>query len=225
VVLMDEIVFVLSDNNLREGGRPRNPLETYLNVNHERAAFLGEDVFVCRTDDGEEFEARISGDHFKNFRSRPVIAIGNWLKLRCRALPGDEVRARWLSEGVLGLQYVRKYALPEKDEGSVQARRLERETEEGVCAGLRAAGVEAQRQVRVASGVIDILAPGAIYEVKTFLTRDSLFHGVGQLFVYRTEVEDGAARRLVLVGRETHETAGLIPVLAKLGVEVEPWSR
>jgi hypothetical protein len=222
---MDEIAFVLSDNNLREGGRPRNPLETYLNVNHERAVFLGEDVFLCRTDDGEEFEARISGDHFKNFRSRPATAIGNWLKLRCRALPGDEVRARWITDGVLSLQYVRKYALPEKDGDSVQARRLERETEEGVHAGLLAAGVEAQRQVRVVSGVIDILAPGAIYEVKTFLTRDSIFQGVGQLFVYRTEVADGELRRLILIGRETHETAGLIPTLSRLGVEVETWSR
>jgi hypothetical protein len=225
--MADGIGFVLTENNLREGGRPRDVLEAYLNVNQEKAEYLGEEPFLCETDDGERFEARISGDHFKNFRSHHATDLGKWIKVRCRALPGDEIHARWLDEPgrLLGLTYVRKYAHPEKGDESAQARRLERETEEGVCASLVGRGIAAQRQVRVASGVVDILTPEAIYEVKTFLTRESIFQGVGQLFVYRTEVAGGPARRLTLVGRETRETAGLIPVLAKLGVEVEPWSR
>lgn len=226
-VQVSEIVFVLTENNLREGGRPRDPLEVCMNVDSEKAAYLGEDELTCLTDDGETFAARITGTHFKNFRSRPVVALGNWLKVRCRVLPGDEVHAEWGEHPtygrVLQLRYVRKYATPDKDEGSAQQRRLERETEEAVAAQLEAAGMPVQRQVRVPSGVIDVLTPDAIREVKTFLTRDDMLKGTGQLFVYRAEAENGPALRLILVGRETKETAALVPVLAKLGVEVDAW--
>ncbi|HXI16218.1 MAG TPA: hypothetical protein VNM48_07590 [Chloroflexota bacterium] len=218
-----EIVFTLTDNNLREGGRPRNPLEVYMNVDSERAAFLGADAvehFSCITDDGEAFDATARGTHFKNFRSRPIVALGNWLLLRCRAMPGDEVRARWELDQ-LRLRYVRKYAAPETH--TAEQRRLEREIEEGFAAELARNGVAYQRQVRVPSGVIDILTPAAIYEVKTFLTRDDILKGVGQLLIYRADAEGGDVLGLVLVGRETRETAALLPVLAKLGIEVEPW--
>jgi hypothetical protein len=225
----DGIVFVVTENNLREGGRHRDPLEAYLNVDNEKAAYLGEHPLRCVTDDGETFDARATGTHFKNFRSMPATAFGRWLKARCRVLPGDEVHARWQGggagapEGVLRLTYVRKYAVPEKDGASVQSRRLERETEEALVAQLAEAGVPVQRQVRVATGVIDVLTPDAIYEVKTFLTRDSMFEGVGQLMVYQAGRGGGPPLRLVLVGRETRETAALIPVLARIGVEVDAW--
>lgn len=218
-----EIVFTLTDNNLREGGRPRNPLEVYMNVDSEKAAYLGADTaehFSCITDDDEVFEATARGTHFKNFRSRPIIALGNWLLLRCRAMPGDEVHARWEGDW-LRLRYVRKYTSPETH--TAEQRRLERETEEGVAAELAGKGVPYQRQVRVPSGVIDVLTPDTIYEVKTFLTREDIFKGVGQLFTYRAEAEGGDALGLVLVGRETRETAALLPSLAKLGIEVELW--
>lgn len=221
----DEIVFVVSNSNLEEGGRDRRPLEVCLNVDNEKAAFLGDEPFRCRTDDGAEFVAKISGTHFKNFRSTPVAGeFGAWLKQRCRAMRGDEIHARWSEPGLLAMHYVRKYALPEKDGETVQARRLERETEDAVYAALLGRGIDAKRQVWVASGVIDLLTPEAIYEVKTFLTRDSILQGLGQLFVYRTELDGGAARRLILLGRETRETAVLVPTLARLGVEVEVWA-
>lgn len=222
--LPGEIIFTLTENNLREGGRPRNPLEVCMNNDNERAAYLraGElESFLCETDDGEVFEAYCSGDHFKNFRSRPATDLGKWLLGRCRAYPGDQVRACW-KDDVLRLTYVRHYVAPEPH--TAEQRRLERETEEGVAARLQAAGIAYQRQVRVASGVIDILTPDAIYEVKTFLTRDDLLKGVGQLMVYRAETEGGDVLRLVLVGRSTRETGPLLPVLAKLGIEVDLWS-
>ena len=220
------IVFVLTENNLREGGRARDPLEAYLNVDSEKALYLGEDELLCETDDGQVFAARASGDHFKNFRSHHAVDLGRWMKVRCRALPGDEIHAQWQDEAgrVLRLSYVRKYAVPDKDGESVQARRLERETEDAVFAELTAAGIPVRRQVRVASGVIDLLTPDAIYEVKTFLTRDCIFQGLGQLMVYRAGAGDGPGLGLILIGRETGETAPLIPVLAQLGVEVRTWS-
>ena len=224
--MTDDIVFVVSGCNLEEGGRDRRPLEVCLNVDNEKAAYLGDAPFRCRTDDGGEFDAKISGTHFKNFRSTPVAGeFGAWLKQRCQAVRGDEVHGRWLEAGLLGLHYVRKVALPEKDGASVQARRLERETEDAVYADLLGRGLTVRRQVWVASGVIDLLTPEAIYEVKTFLTRDTLFHGLGQLLAYQVELDNGAARRLILLGRETRETAALLPTLARLGVEVEAWNR
>lgn len=220
------IVFVLTENNLREGGRERDPLEAYLNVDNTKAAYLGEEELLCHTDDGTVFAARASGDHFKNFRSHHAVDLGRWIKVRCRALPGDEIRAYWEDEPgrVLRLDYVRKYAFPEKDGESVTARRLERETEDAVYAELLAAGVAVRRQVRIPSGVIDLLTPDAVYEVKTFLTRDSLFQAVGQLMVYAKDSGSAHPLRLIAVGRETRETAALIPVLARIGVEVRVWT-
>jgi hypothetical protein len=221
------IVFVITENNLREGGRLRDPLDAYLNVDSNKAAYLGQATMQCVTDEGWEFKARASGDHFKNFRSRPLTALGTWIKYRCKAQPGDEIHARWWDDtpgGVLGLTYVQKYALPEKDGANVQIRRLERETEDALAARLVAHGVPVLRQVRVATGVIDVLTPDTLYEVKTWLTRDSVFEGLGQLMVYQAGRGDGAPLRLVLYGRETRETAPMIPVLAGLGVEVELWT-
>ncbi len=220
-----EIVFTLTDSNLDEGGRPRDPLEVCMNADSDKAAYLGDDEFRCLTDDGQTFLARLSGTQFKNFRSRPVIELGVWLKGRCRAQAGDEVRAWWADDPGYGrvcrLVYVRRHRTPEPI--TVEQRRLERETEDAVVAALDAAGVPYQRQVRVASGVIDVLTPDAIREVKTFLTREAIYQAVGQLFCYRAEAENGAALRLIVCGRQTRETAPLIPVLAKVGVEVDTW--
>lgn len=223
---VEEMVFVITENNLREGGRVRDPLEAYLNVDTAKAAYLGEATFLCRTDDGTEFEARISGSQFKNFRSHHAVDLGRWLKVRCRAQPGDEVRARWAgteASPLLLLAYIRKYALPEREGESVRQRRLERETEDALVEQLTAQGIAVMRQVHVATGVIDVLTPDAIYEVKSFLTRDCLFEGLGQLLVYQAGRGEGPPLRLILFGRETKETAALVSVLAQLGVEVELW--
>lgn len=229
----NEVVFVLTDNNLREGGRPRDPLEVYLNVDGEKAAYLRDDPILCATDDGEELRMRCSGTKFKNFRSSPVVDLGKWLILRCRALPGDEVHARWEdgeAGGVLRLAYIRKYAAPALDAKSVQARSIERELELALVDRLKAQGCPTiHRQARVLGGdgrlvgVIDVLTPDTIYEVKSALTRDSMYEAVGQLMVYQAARGAGAPLRLVLVGRQTRETAPLVPVLARIGVEVDAW--
>jgi hypothetical protein len=225
-VIEPGIVFVITENNLREGGRRRDVLDAYLNVDQAKAAYLGQAPFLCQTDDGGEFEVKISGTHFKNFRSHHAVDLGGWIKARCRAQPGDEIHARWLGSkpgDVLGLSYVRKYALV-KDGASVQIRRLERETEDALVVRLMAQDMAVRRQVRVATGIIDVLTPDTIYEVKTFLTRDCLFEAVGQLMVYQVGRGEGPPMRLVVFGRETKETAGMIPALTALNVEVELWS-
>lgn len=227
------IVFVLTGNSLREGGRKRDPREVVLNVDTEKAAYLGDKPILGMTDDGQEMHLKCSGTKFKNLRTTPVVAIGDWLVLRCRALPGDEVHARWeddVPDGILRLDYVRKYAAPQLDGKSVQARRMEREIELALIDRLTAAGCPViHRQARVSGddgrlvGVIDVLTPDTIYEVKSALTRDSMYEAVGQLLVYQAGRGAGAPRRLVLVGRETRETAALVPGLARIGVEVDAW--
>jgi len=229
----NEVVFVLTENNVHEGGRARDPLEVYLNVDGTKAVYLGDLPILCLTDDGEEIGMRCSGTKIKNFRSKPVTALGKWLLLRCRALPGDEVHARWEDDtrgGILRLSYVRKYASPGLDEKSVQQRRLERELELALIDRLKAQGCPViHRQARVLGddgrlvGVIDVLTPDAIYEVKSRLTREVMYEGVGQLMVYQAGQGGGPPLRLVLLGRETRETASLIPVLARIGVEVDAW--
>lgn len=115
---MDEIMFSLTESNLDEGGRPRNPLEVCMNVDAPKAEYLGAhggDGIPCLTDDGERIEGYISGDHLKNFRSRPSTALGEWLKSRRGALAGDEVYARWTEHPgygrVLALRHVRASAV------------------------------------------------------------------------------------------------------------------
>jgi hypothetical protein len=100
-----ELVFVLTENNLHEGGRSRDPHEVCLNVNQGAAAYLGEQEFWCRTETGARFPARISGSNGKNFRSRPVTALGEWLIDGHHAEEGDEVHAQWVG-GELLLHFI-----------------------------------------------------------------------------------------------------------------------
>lgn len=225
---MGEIVFVLTTWNFREGGRTNRPaLDMNLRAKGEHAAYLGDAVFACRPEGGEPFEARLSGTRLHNFRSNPGTALGKWLKVGTPALPGDEVHAWWVDADarVLGMRYVRTQQAEDRERGDVQARRIEQEIEEALCLDLARSGVEAQRQVRLRCGVADVMTPDAIYEVKAALTRDSIVQAVGQLSIYRAEADDGHPWRLIVVGRETRETAALLPTLAKLGVEVELWQK
>jgi hypothetical protein len=94
-----DVEFIVSANNLGEGGRRRDRLEVYLNVNGARLAYLhptdGHEPIRCKTLEGHRFDARCSGDHRKNFRSVPATALGRWLKADRGCLPGDVVRGRW----------------------------------------------------------------------------------------------------------------------------------
>jgi hypothetical protein len=107
------IVFKLTSNSLREGGRARHPHEAYLNVNAERFIFFGSRHITVVTGDGREFPALLSGSGGrnssgtpKNLRSRPATALGEWLAA-CRAEAGDEVHATHLPDGRFLFQLVR----------------------------------------------------------------------------------------------------------------------
>lgn len=226
--MTDEIVFTLTTWNFREGGRTNRPaLDMNLRAKSEHVAYLGDAVFTCRPEGGEPFEAHLSGTRLHNLRSTPGTALGRWLKVGTPALPGDEVHAWWVDADVrsLGMRYVRTQQAEDRERGDTQARRIEQEIEEALCLELAQAGLDAQRQVRVRCGVADVMTADAIYEVKAILSRDSLLQAVGQLFLYRAEADDAHPWRLVVVGRETRETAVLLPTLAKLGVEVELWRK
>ncbi len=224
-----EIVFGLTTWNFREWkASKRSPLEMNLRARGEHVAYLGGKVgFTCHPENGEPFEASLSGDRLHNFRSRPTTAIGVWLRTRCPALPGDEVHAWWIDEAarILGLRHVNTHQAEDLERGDTQARRIEHEIETALCDELARSGIDAQRQVRLRCGVADVMTPDAIYEVKAALTRDSVVQAVGQLFLYRAEAADGHPWRLIVLGRETRETAALLPTLAKLGVEVELWQK
>ena len=92
-------VFVLTSNNLHEGGRQRVG-EAYLNVNRQRFEFFDCFEFKAITDNGMQFLVRLSGSSGssesripKNLRSIPNRALGIWLRGYHHAQAGDEVHA------------------------------------------------------------------------------------------------------------------------------------
>jgi len=95
----------------------------------------------------------------------------------------------------------------------------EREMEASIVRHLTRVGVPVQRQVRVRSGIIDLLTPAAMYEVKRLLTRVAMWQGLGQLLVYAREVTPTRHHR-VLIGHHTGDTERLAPVFNALGVTV-----
>jgi hypothetical protein len=92
-----QLVFVLTGNNLAEGGRPRDPDEMYLNLNEERAEAVGPDPVLLHPDDGGDVIEVFASGHAghgaptpKNLRSRPGVDMGKWLRRR-HARPTDYV--------------------------------------------------------------------------------------------------------------------------------------
>ena len=95
----------LTENDLEEGGRPRDPLEVYLTLNAAQRAFFPErERFGVTTDDLRRFEASVTGNSgagtpAKNLRSIPATRFGEWLKRRKRARAGDRVEVTRLDNG------------------------------------------------------------------------------------------------------------------------------
>lgn len=96
-----KVEFVLTENNLNEGGRPRVN-EAYLNAgSREKNIFFGGKghIFQVITDDKHTFQASITGygddpEIGKNLRSTPSNkSMAEWLKLRKSAQTGDKVIA------------------------------------------------------------------------------------------------------------------------------------
>jgi hypothetical protein len=108
------IVFRLTSNNLREGGR-RRVGEAYLNVSRMSAAFFGARDIDVVTDTGLEFPAKLSGSSGagsastpKNLRSKPSRMLGYWLLQQCQAQPGDEVHVSAVGANRFEFRFVRR---------------------------------------------------------------------------------------------------------------------
>ena len=95
----------VTENDLEEGGRPRDPLEVYLTLNAAQRAFFPErERFGVTTDDLRRFEASVTGNSgagtpAKNLRSIPATRFGEWLKRRKRARAGDQLEVTRLDNG------------------------------------------------------------------------------------------------------------------------------
>lgn len=109
--------------------------------------------------------------------------------------------------------------------GCLHCVRAGRRTEYGIelarARQLLAVGEGVQRQVRLQCGIADIVTDGAVFEVKTWLDRGSVLKAIGQVTVYAADL--GGDRRRVIIGQEHADTAKLLPVVRRAGIEVEVW--
>ena len=114
---MASIWLTLTENNLSEGGRPRDPREVYLGLSKEQAAFLPARHFPVLGDDRRWMVWLASGHagkgatdrYAKNLRAVSAVTMGDWL-LPKQAKAGDQVQvtdrgdgsyfARFLARGV-----------------------------------------------------------------------------------------------------------------------------
>ncbi len=92
----------------------------------------------------------------------------------------------------------------------------ETDIEASLCAKLENDGLTVRRQVHTPAGVIDILTPTAIYEVKLSLGRDQVLKGIGQLIIYSSAFPD---RELVLIG-PSGDGISLGPFAAQQGIKM-----
>lgn len=103
---MASIWLTLTENNLNEGGRPRDPREVYLNLTKAQAAFLPTHHFPVRTDDRRWMVWLASGHagkdsaekRPKNLRSVSSTTMGDWL-LPKGAKAGDRVQLTDAGDG------------------------------------------------------------------------------------------------------------------------------
>ena len=103
---------------------------------------------------------------------------------------------------------------------AVQHRFRERDVVATLVTDLRRANVPVAREVKCAAGVADVVTPDAVYEVELLLSRDVLFHALGQVLLYRAALDHG--KRAVIVGLHdpSSPVTALLPFVQQLGVEV-----
>lgn len=91
--------------------------------------------------------------------------------------------------------------------------------ENALYAKLALSGGGVARQVQLRNGIADIVTPTHLYEVKSCLTRKSVYKAVGQLLVYAQELSN---RTLVIIGRSGDGLA-LRAAVQRLGIEMKIW--
>ena len=97
----------------------------------------------------------------------------------------------------------------------------EKDIEDWFCDYLKSQGRVFDRQVQCAAGIIDILCPDMIYEVKLDLTRASIIKAIGQLMLYRQAINPCV--HLTIVGRATEEIKRIRPFVEACGVRAIAW--
>lgn len=103
---------------------------------------------------------------------------------------------------------------------AVQHRFRERDVVDALVTDLRRVGVPVVREVKCAAGVADVVTPDAVYEVELLLSRNVLFHALGQVLLYRAALD--YTKRAVIVGLHDSSSpiTALLPYAQQLGVEV-----
>jgi hypothetical protein len=97
---------------------------------------------------------------------------------------------------------------------------LEKQIVEALIERLKNQGISAEPNVICMAGIADIVTPSAIYEVKLWLTRDTLFEAIGQVLLYKQSIDP--SRQAIIVGVNLG-IESLIPTVNKIGIEVELW--
>ena len=97
----------------------------------------------------------------------------------------------------------------------------ERDIEEGLMIILDYWGQEPQRQVPSLVGIADIVTKTAIYEIKYLLNRQTIFHALGQVLLYRACLCPDATP--ILVGHILEDITPFRKVLDRMGVQVQCW--
>jgi hypothetical protein len=87
---------------------------------------------------------------------------------------------------------------------------------------LEGQGISVSYQVRCEHGIADIVTPDAIYEIKAYLDRESLFTAIGQVLSYRTCINPTA--RAVVVGQQPGWKPVHTQIAQSVGVEVIIWN-
>jgi hypothetical protein len=92
-------------------------------------------------------------------------------------------------------------------------------------ADLRRRGIAVDCYVSCGGGVADIVSRGrdVVYELKRLLSREVLFHAVGQVLIYKASINPSA--RAVIVGQPTPAIQSLLPYITLLGIEIIFWPK
>lgn len=87
-------------------------------------------------------------------------------------------------------------------------------------------GISVQYQVKCDAGIADIVTPDAIYEIKDTLDENSFFKALGQISVYRQQINPAA--KAFIVGRieamSLKRRNAMISSAQALGIEVIFWN-
>lgn len=116
---------------------------------------------------------------------------------------------------------------PERYKPKTKPPLLEEELEEAIGKSLEEKGVAVQHQVKCQSGIADIVTPSAVYEVKRELDTSSVFSAIGQVLIYRQEINPQA--KAFVVGYKhaskfrTKQVESMKKSALALGVEVLFW--